>query len=158
MDHHSPLHTRSWDQTNAVIIDEVVDLWLAQGMSAEKIIFGVPLYGRAFTLLDPLQTTPLSPANGAASQGRQTREPGFLSFYEICTFQKEGWTTVKDPSGAMGPYAYGPYNNSIEWVGWDDIDTITKKVQYAMDKKLGGIMVWDLTLDDFNNVCGFGAR
>ena len=39
--------------------------------------------------------------------------------------QKEGgWTVVKDPTGAMGPYAY----KGDQWVGYDDPDIIALKV------------------------------
>jgi chitinase len=54
----------------------------------------------------------------------------------------------------MGPYAY----QGITWVSWDDIDTIITKVKYAMNKGLGGIMFWELTLDDFNGYCQMGPR
>lgn len=155
MDHHAPLYRRSFENgVDAVIISESVDYWLAQGMPAEKLIFGVPSYGRTFTLADATQTTLLSPAREAGIAGPYTRLEGFLSLYEICLNQQSGWTVVTDPTGAMGPYAY----SGDQWVGWDDIDTTIKKVKYAMDKGLGGIMFWELSLDDFNGLCNLGQR
>lgn len=128
-------------------------------MPNQKIIFGVPLYGRSFYLENPQITAPQSQAKGAGNKGPYTRQDGSLAFYEICEFQKNGWTTVQDPSGVMGPYAYGPSNNNThDWVGFDDIDMIIKKTQYAMNKNLGGVMAWDISTDDFNNVCGLGPR
>ena len=45
------------------------------------------------------------------------------------------------------------------WVGWDDLDMIINKVKYAMSKKLGGIMLWELALDDFTgSYCSLGPR
>lgn len=77
-----------------------------------------------------------------------------MSWYEICQFQQQGWTTVTDPTHAIGSYAYG----GNQWVGWDDIEQIIYKVNFAMMNKLGGIMVWELTLDDFNGFCGYGRK
>lgn len=54
----------------------------------------------------------------------------------------------------MGPYAH----NNYDWVAWDDIDTAITKVKYAMGRNLGGIMVWELGLDDFNGFCNMGKR
>lgn len=117
-------------------------------------MFGVPSYGRTFTLTNPSETALLSPAMGAGRAGPYTNLDGFLSLYEICLNQQNGWTVVTDPTGKMGPYAY----SGDQWVGWDDIDMTIKKVQYAMSKGVGGIMFWELSLDDFNGLCNMGAR
>ena len=123
-------------------------------MPAEKLIFGVPSYGRSFTLADVTQTGLLAPVIGAGAMGPYTGQDGFLSFYEVCLNQQDGWTTVTDPNGAMGPYAY----KGNQWVGWDDIAITVAKVKYAMSKGLGGIMFWELSLDDFNGLCNLGTR
>lgn len=154
MDHQAPLYRRSWDEPNAVIIHESINYWLQQGMPAEKIIFGIPSYGRSFRLANGAQTTILSPATGPATAGRYTGEDGFLSLYEICLYQQSGWIATTDPTKTMGPYAH----NNYEWVGWDDVDMAIVKVQYAMSRNLGGIMVWELGLDDFNGFCNMGKR
>ena len=75
-------------------------------------------------------------------------------YNEICVhIASQGWTKVSDPSGNMGPYAY----KGNQWVGYDDVDTVTKKAQYILDSGLGGGMFWDLPSDDFRNLCGGGA-
>jgi chitinase len=155
VDHHAPLYRRDYEiGKEAVIVSEAVDYWLAQGMPAQKLIFGVPSHGRTFRLANSSQTGLLSPAIGAGPQGPYTGQDGFLSLYEICNYQKSGWNVVTDSTGKMGPYAY----QGITWVSWDDIDTIITKVKYAMNKGLGGIMFWELTLDDFNGYCQMGPR
>ncbi|EFX90232.1 hypothetical protein DAPPUDRAFT_220226 [Daphnia pulex] len=155
VDHHAPLYRRDFEQgVDAVIISEAVDYWLSKGMPAQKLIFGLPSYGRTFRLANASQTALLSPAIGAGPQGPYTGADGFLSLYEICRYQQSGWTVVIDPTGSMGPYAY----QGTSWVSWDDIDMIITKVKYAMSKGLGGIMFWELTLDDFNGFCQMGPR
>ena len=52
-----------------------------------------------------------------------TREPGFLSYYEVCEKLQSGWTRVWDNAGKV-PYAY--YGN--EWVGFEDPESLKIKV------------------------------
>ena len=42
----------------------------------------------------------------------------------------------------MGPYAHGEGN----WVGYDDVNTAVKKVDYVLSNKLGGAIVFDLSI------------
>lgn len=137
-----------------VVVTESVDYWLDQGMPAEKLMLGLPSYGRSFRLANSSQTALLSPAIGPGPQGTYTGQDGFIALYEMCTNQQNGWTVVTDPTGKMGPYGY----NGISWVGWDDIDMIITKVKYAMSKGLGGIMFWELSLDDYMGICNMGPR
>ena len=101
-------------------------------MPPEKLIFGVPSYGRSFTLADTTKTELLSSAAGAGRAGKFTGLDGFLSFYEICLYQQNGWTVVTDPTGKTGPYAY----SGDQWVAWDDIDVsyifIYYKIRYVL--------------------------
>ena len=62
---------------------------MRKGAPREKLIIGMPTYGRTFTLKDPgyYGIGAKAPRPGAA--GKYTRENGFLSYYEvdkICVF------------------------------------------------------------------------
>lgn len=54
---------------------------------------------------------------------------------------------VKDPSERMGPYAF----KGDQWVSFDDVNIINKKVNFIKSLNLAGGMVWALDLDDFRN-------
>lgn len=54
---------------------------------------------------------------------------------------------VKDPLERMGPYAY----KGDQWVSFDDVYTIKKKMHFIKSLNLAGGMVWALDLDDFRN-------
>lgn len=49
----------------------------------------------------------------------------------------------------MGPYAY----KGSQWVSYDDVEIIKKKVNFIKSLKLGGGMIWALDLDDFRDRC-----
>lgn len=44
---------------------------------------GLATYGRTFKLIDPSNNTVGAPASGPGEAGKYTREPGFLSYYEV---------------------------------------------------------------------------
>ena len=79
---------------------------MQKGAPARKLIMGMPLYGRAFTL-DKSENNLSAPARCRGTAGPFTGEGGFLAYYEICHLIKnEGWKVVKDSQDRLGPYAY----------------------------------------------------
>lgn len=144
---------RSIDGQDADVIVESVDFWLNSGIPSEKLVLGLPAYGRSFNLVDPTNNGLKAPADGPAPGGMFTNEPGFVAFYEVCLLLNEGgWTVVTDETKAMGPYAF----KGNTWMAWDDVDIIKEKVKYALNKQLGGVMLWEVSMDDFNNFCNLG--
>lgn len=91
-DHHSPLYKRDSDVYN-FYADFAVSYWLNEGAPAGKLVLGVPLYGRSFTLTTS-KTAPPAPASGPGTAGPITQEAGFLSYLEICSKVQAGWTKV----------------------------------------------------------------
>lgn len=150
-DHHAPLFKRSWEGGNNNV-DYIINYYISQGASASKIILGIPLYGRSWTLSSG-KTSPPAPASGAGAAGLITKQAGFLGYNEICKSVKSGtYKVVRDAQQKCGPYAF----SSSLWVGYDDVETAIVKSKYALSSGLGGAMVWDISTDDFNNACGDG--
>lgn len=55
-----------------------------------------------------------------------------------------------------GTYAFRLPDENEEggiWTGFDDPDTTGSKAGYARDKGLGGVAIYDITLDDFRGLC-----
>ncbi|ETE66627.1 Chitinase-3-like protein 2, partial [Ophiophagus hannah] len=123
--------------------DNAVQYWKSKGAPPKKIILGIPAYGRSFTL-STSQNGVKAPTSGPGTAGIYTKESGFLAYYEICDF-KNGATTKVIESQKV-PYSF----KGNQWVGYDDVSSITNKVQYLKKQNLGGGMVWALDLDDFN--------
>ncbi|CAF5057517.1 unnamed protein product, partial [Rotaria socialis] len=68
------------------------------------------------------------------------------------------WTRVFD-ADAQAPYAFSSSVNSLDtqWVGYDDLQSVTVKVLHAKTLDLGGIMVWSIDQDDYSGLfCGQG--
>lgn len=57
--------------------------WVKLGAPAEKIMIGMPTFGRTFTLADLSKFDIGSPASGGGIAGPYTSEAGFLAYYEV---------------------------------------------------------------------------
>ncbi|XP_038604910.1 chitotriosidase-1 [Tachyglossus aculeatus] len=141
--HNSPLYKRKEETGFAaeLNVDFAVRYWLEKGTPASKLIMGMPTYGRSFTLSSS-NTGVGAPISGGGTPGTYTREGGMLSYYEVCTWKGATIQMIEDQKV---PYAV--LNN--QWVGFDNIESFTTKVQYLKQMGLGGAMVWALDLDDF---------
>ncbi|XP_050466044.1 serine-rich adhesin for platelets-like [Cataglyphis hispanica] len=155
VNHHSPLYPleedNEYNYDAELTIDYTISHLLEKGASADKIILGIPTYGRSYTLFNEEATDLGSPADGPGVEGDATREKGYLAYYEICEniAESDKWEVVQPNPKAMGPYAF----NGNQWVGYDDEDIVKLKARYVNEKKLGGIMFWSIDNDDFRGKC-----
>ncbi|XP_043572169.1 acidic mammalian chitinase-like [Chiloscyllium plagiosum] len=124
-------------------VNYAMNYWKDNGAPAEKLNVGFPTYGHTFRLTSS-DTGVGAPASGAGPAGQYTRQAGFLAYYEICTFLKSA--TMKWNAPQMVPYAY----KENEWLGYDNVKSFGKKVEWLRNNNYGGAMVWDLALDDFS--------
>ena len=60
--------------------------WVEKGCPRNKLVIGMGLYGRSFTLTNPNSNGLMAPAKSAGQAGKFTREGGFLSYYEVSHF------------------------------------------------------------------------
>ncbi|PBC29668.1 Chitinase protein Idgf4 [Apis cerana cerana] len=144
-------------------IDSVSRYWLENGTPGSKIVVGIPTYARTWKLTSDSQISGVPPivTDGPGAEGPHTNTPGLLSYAEVCSRLTESAVgrlrRVGDPSKKYGSYAYQPYNENTGadgiWVGYEDPDTAGNKAAYAKAKGLGGVAIYDLSLDDFRGVC-----
>ena len=152
--HNSPLFPLN--SANSVQKRMTVDFsakeWARRGAPLEKLIIGMPVYGRSFTLADPAKFDIGAEALGGGKAGRYTGEEGFLSYYEICDFLHEENTTLVWDNEQQVPFAY----RGNQWVGFDDERSLRTKISWLKTEGFGGVMVWSVDLDDFRGYCGTG--
>ncbi|XP_077070444.1 acidic mammalian chitinase-like [Siphateles boraxobius] len=150
--HNSPLYRGSGDTGENIYFntDFAMKYWRDQGAPVEKLRMGFAAYGRTFHLASA-DSGVGAPASGPASAGPFTRENGFWSYYEICTFLQG--TIVQWIDEQKVPYA----TKGQKWVGFDTKESFTTKVNYLKENNFGGAFVWALDLDDFaGQFCGQG--
>ncbi|XP_017155895.1 mucin-5AC isoform X11 [Drosophila miranda] len=155
VNHHAPLYSLEEDSEYnydaELNIDYSIKYYLKAGADRDKLVLGIPTYGRSYTLINEESTELGAPSEGPGEQGDATREKGYLAYYEICQTLKDDpeWTVVQPNANVMGPYAY----RRNQWVGYDDEAMVRKKAEYVVAHGLGGIMFWAIDNDDFRGTC-----
>nr|CAH7749519.1 unnamed protein product [Callosobruchus chinensis] len=85
-DFPAPLYELT-DRRNDENVDAWVKYWISNGAPANKLVLGIPAYGRTWHL-DPesnVEELPITGLEGPGAPGPQTKEAGLLSYAEICT-------------------------------------------------------------------------
>ncbi|CAG0897894.1 unnamed protein product, partial [Darwinula stevensoni] len=77
--------------------DYTVKYYLEKGADRDKLVVGIPTYGRSYTLVNPTANTFGSPAQGPGEPGKYTKEKGYLAFYEVCVSRLRGKGVERRP-------------------------------------------------------------
>lgn len=129
--HNAPLYKRP-DETDPLFIEFTVNYtmnyYLSLGATRDKMVMGIPFYGRAWTLESPDKVRLHDPAKGMSPPGFISGEEGVIGYIELCQMFKNQtaanpWTIHYDEY-YNAPYAY----NKEIWVGYDDLKSISCKV------------------------------
>jgi chitinase len=113
---------------------QAITYYMKQGIAADKIILGMPLYGRSF-----LATTgPGAPYTGV---GPGSWQDGVWDFKAL---PLAGATEHVD-SQAVASYSYDPAKRMM--VTYDNVTVAKTKAQYIQGKGLGGAMWWEVSGD-----------
>lgn len=134
-------HAALYGTSNWVNTDEWIKEWLRGGLSASKLVLGLPYHGYAWRLVNPNEKE-----FGAPSSGPGVTSDGSMGYKNIKSF--------------IQGYGYGAaavYNSTYvtklfvvgsTWINFDDVETIKAKVSYAKENNLSGYSVFQLSNDD----------
>jgi chitinase len=139
--HHSPLYERP-DDPKHVSSNKSVHNYLDAGVKPNKIILGVPFYGKGWSNV--------AAANNGLFQPGIPEHSLHLNYGNIET------TLLRSGSGYVrywdyssdSPYLYNP--STRIWVDYEDAESLAHKALYVRDYRLGGMMFWEYTGDPHN--------
>lgn len=148
--HHAALYPVSQgdDRLN---VSSAVEAYLAMGVPPEKLVVGIPLYGKTYagagSTADGLFSTYAGPGSGTTS------EAGVRFFSDIHTNLLSVYTAYRDEaSGACWLHNEDPqHTHYLEFITWDDEISIRKKCGFIRQQGLGGAMVWELGEDTWTD-------
>lgn len=146
--HHSEIHEHSNSVSDGHSVSSIMEYYVRKGSPPEKLMMGIPLYGRSFTLTNPNDNGIGAQISGPGRPGVYTKENGLLAYFEICDrIKNDNWKVRRDLKA--GPYAF----HGDQWVGYDDQISAKEKAFLIMKKGYGGAVFWDISLDDFRGRC-----
>jgi len=135
--HHAGLYRSKFAAPTDRTADAAVKQYLAAGVPAEKIVLGVPFYGRAFA--------------GVTAKNNGIDQPyeHFQDFYSYTDLVdkfigKQGYVRYWD-ADARVPYLWNETSRSF--ISYEDPQSLAVKVCYVQAHHLGGVMFWELKLD-----------
>lgn len=148
---NAPLYRTSTDPADASLnIDTVVQSYL-RDVPAEKLVLGIPFYGRGWAGVPATDNGLYQPAAGG-SPG--TYESGSLDYNDIVKrylpFYQRTWNAE-----AYVPSLYNP--DKKIFISYDDAQSLQAKAGYARDQGLAGVMIWELSQGDASLLDGIYA-
>lgn len=121
-------------------VDTAIQAYLAGGAPADKLVMGVPYYGRGWTGVPGGGTNGLFQNGTGPAPG--TWEAG-IEDYKVLV-NRPGQRFRDTATGALWLY------DGSQWWSYDDATLLTQKTGYIKDNGLGGAMIWSLDGDDSN--------
>ena len=141
--HNAPLFANPADPKHASA-DAMVQAFEQAGVPAEKILLGVPFYGKVWGEVADKD-------HGLFQRG--TKAPGGDAAYSVIeeTMLGHGFTRYWDET-ARAPYLYS--EEKRVFVSYEDAESIGAKCSYVRTHGLGGVMFWSYFNDPSGELLG----
>ncbi|WP_052078787.1 glycoside hydrolase family 18 protein [Spirochaeta lutea] len=116
--------------------------YLDAGVPPEKLVLGVPFYGRGWYTEPGLEDGMFQKVTDPLPQG--TWEPGAWDYDDIKANHQRPETYRMDQK-AMASYLYNPETGLV--ISYDSPEIMERKAEFVVDQGLGGMMFWEITQD-----------
>jgi len=135
---------RGWASGSA---EGACNMYVWQGIPAEKVVLGVPFYGQAWGGCNEADDGAYQSDRGAyqdCAAGPTDLESTGYNYIKTIVNQ-EGYKYYWD-NVAKVPDLYN--ETTRQFISYDNVESLQYKVNLVKEKALGGIMIWDLATDD----------
>lgn len=150
-------------------VESSIQEWLDAGIPSDRLYLGVPFYGYTHKTLKPMNhrtglNVPLDRSieqikgdqyDDYATDPCPGAKPAYSGEFQWRTieasgaaYNASGWFTYWDQQ-TQTPFSYN--SHSHQFITYDNPTSLRLKAQFAQEKKLGGIMLWSLEMDDASN-------
>jgi chitinase len=140
--HNAPMIVGTGDTATGFSITAAVDSYLSRGFPANKLVLGLPFYGRGWSGVSNASNGGLFQNGTTATVG--TWEKGVFDYTDIKNNYLPTMTRYWDTQ-AQVPYLYDPVRQLF--ISYDDPQSITVKTDFIKSRGLGGAMIWELSGD-----------
>ncbi|MUJ29223.1 glycosyl hydrolase family 18 protein [Aliivibrio fischeri] len=133
----------------AYTTSNAIDLLLAQGVDAKKLVVGAAMYARGWTgVTRESMTDPTNPMTGVGNgKVAGSWEAGVIDYKDVVTrYVDKAGVEVGYDEVAQAAYAYDPSNGDL--VTYDNKRSILAKGDYVRSLGLGGLFAWEIDADN----------
>ena len=127
--HNSPLYSCANDTCGS--FNDSYLYCISRSIPGEKLLLGLPFFGRSFD---------------CAGLYQKFQKSLYYGYNKVTDLLNSGWTYLWDDC-AQVPFVQKPDKTMI--VSFDDEKSIGLKCQYILDKKAAGVIIWEITQDDY---------
>lgn len=132
-------------------LESRVDFFISQGVPSDKIILGLPFFGRTFVTENEGNIGDKC-TDGFA--GPFYRENGFLGYNELCFMKTQhAFQTTFDVEASQAISKFRKENGLTHVVTYDTPRSVANKIKFMVEKQLGGVWTWFVSSDDFRREC-----
>ncbi|PLS09554.1 glycosyl hydrolase family 18 protein [Neobacillus cucumis] len=132
---NAPLYASSAEPANAPNVSQAVEVFLDNGVPANKLVMGVPFYGYDYKEVNNANNGLYQTHTGAVfSDSYGEIEKNFVG--------KNGFVRYWSSESRV-PYLW----NGSTFVSYDDPESMAQKAAYIKSKGLAGAMIWEISQD-----------
>ncbi|GKV03355.1 hypothetical protein SLEP1_g15671 [Rubroshorea leprosula] len=142
-------HAALYDPNSNISTSYGLTSWVKAGVYRQKVVMGLPLYGRTWKLKDPNQHK-----IGSDAVGLGPGDDGVLTFAQVENFNRRTNATVAYDTVYVAAYSFV----GTSWIGYDDVRSTTIKVKYALGHGLRGYFFWAVSYDSEWKVSSAASR
>ena len=129
--HNSPLYTCHNDPCGS--FNDSYSYLLRRQIPPEKLLLGIPFFGRSFDCRDLYQ---------------KFNESHYYSYSEVMDILDSGWSYIWDDCSEV-PYLRN--QDETEIISFDDEHSVSLKCEYIKNRQIAGIIIWELTQDYYKD-------
>ncbi|MCD6462138.1 MAG: chitinase [Thermotogae bacterium] len=120
-------------------VEAVIRNYIKAGVSPEKLVLGIPFYGRSWKGVENVDNGLYQKADGA---GPGTWEPGVLDYRDIVKNYEPKFKKFFHPK-TQSPWLF----DGDVFITYDDPDSVTLKAKYVLEHDLAGVAIWEISAD-----------
>jgi len=129
--HNSPLYTCHNDPCGS--FTDSYSYLLRRQVPPEKLLLGIPFFGRSFDCRDLYQ---------------KFNESHYYSYSEVMDILDSGWQYIWDDCSEV-PYLRN--QDETEIISFDDEHSVSLKCKYIKNRQVAGIIIWEITQDYYKD-------
>ncbi|BBI32249.1 glycosyl hydrolase family 18 protein [Cohnella abietis] len=145
--HNAPLYADPKDQGSTTSnIDSTVKTYVNAKVPSDKLVLGIPMYGRSWTNCGATNMGLYQACNGVAPGAIAAGVHEYGNLEKQSLINKNGFVRYWSDSAKV-PWLYNKSTGTF--ITYEDPESISYKAEYIKAKGLAGAMVWELS-QDFN--------